>query len=228
MSLVASLALAAVAFVGAHLLLSHPLRAGLVARIGEKAFAGLYSLIAFATLIWMIFAWRSIDGSEPAWMAPNWWWLVASALMWFASILLVGSLIRNPAFPHPGAEPRAIPPPKGVFAITRHPMNWSFMLWALVHISLWGSPRNLIVAGGILVLALFGSLGQDHKKRALLGQAWRDWEAQTSFVPFGGLLDGRIPWRAAVPGWIALVGGTIFWLAVTWYHAPMASPLGGL
>ena len=41
---------AAIAFVGTHFLLSHPLRAPLVARVGEKGFLGLYSLVAFATL----------------------------------------------------------------------------------------------------------------------------------------------------------------------------------
>jgi uncharacterized membrane protein len=50
--------------------------------------------------------------------------------MLVACVLLAGSLVGNPAFPHPGAAPKVIPPPQGVFAITRHPMNWSFMLWA--------------------------------------------------------------------------------------------------
>ena len=116
----------------------------------------------------------------------------------------------------------------GVFAITRHPMNWSFMLWALVHLSLSGSARNLIVAGGILFLALFGSLGQDRKKRRLLGQTWRDWQARTSFMPFGALLQGRIGWRAAFPGWVALLGGLALWALATSWHAPSVSPLGDL
>lgn len=136
MNPVASLALATVAFVGTHFLMSHPLRAGLVAKLGEKGFSGLYSLIAFVTLGWMIFAWRSIEDSAPLWIAPLWWWPVASAIMLLALILLVGSFVRNPAFPHPGAESQAVRPATGVFAITRHPMNWSFILWALVHISL--------------------------------------------------------------------------------------------
>ncbi len=46
-----NLALATFAFVGTHLLMSHPLRAGLVARLGERGFAGVYSLVAFATLV---------------------------------------------------------------------------------------------------------------------------------------------------------------------------------
>ncbi|HEX8256139.1 MAG TPA: NnrU family protein [Allosphingosinicella sp.] len=228
MSALASLALATIAFVGTHFLLSHPLRAPLAARLGERGFAGLYLLVAFVTLGWMILAWRSVENSDPLWIAPLWWWRIASGLMLLALILLVGSLVRNPALPHPGAWPATIPPPRGVLAITRHPMNWSFMIWALVHLSLWGSPRNLIVAGGILILALFGSIGQDGKKLVLRGEAWRGWMEATSFVPFAALLSGRIPWRAAAPGWIAPVVGLILWLAITWYHAPLVSPIGGL
>jgi len=225
---VAGLALATLAFVGTHLLMSHPLRAGLVGRLGERGFLGLYSLVSFATLGLMILAWRAVPEPSPAWVAPLWWWPFASAIMLAASILLVGSLRGNPAFPHPGANAGAIPPPRGVFAITRHPMNWSFMLWALVHISLSGSARNLIVAGGILILAFAGSIGQDAKKRRLRGQPWRDWEAQTSFLPFGALLGGKLGWQQAAPGWIAAGGGLVLWAAVTSFHAPLVSPLGDL
>ncbi|MGZ8282078.1 MAG: NnrU family protein [Allosphingosinicella sp.] len=223
-----SLALATLAFVGTHLLMSHPLRPALAARLGERGFAGLYSLVALATLGWMIFAWRAAPEPSPLWVAPLWWWPVASAIMLLASILLAGSLIGNPALPSLHRPPAAFPPPRGVLAITRHPMNWSFMLWALVHISISGSARNLIVAGGILLLALAGSIGQDRKKARLLGQAWRDWLAQTSFVPFAALLQGRLRWRDAAPGWIALIGGVLLWALVTSFHAPLVSPLGDL
>ena len=228
MSPVASLALATLAFVGTHLAMSHPLRPALVARLGERGFMGLYSLISFATLGWMILAWRATEPEPGLWIAPLWWWPIASALMLVASILLIGSLVRNPAFPHPGAQPRDIPAPRGVFAITRHPMNWSFMLWALVHISLSGSARNLIVASGILLLAFAGSLGQDRKKEALLGQVWRDWLARTSFIPFAALLQGRASWRSATPSWLALLGGLAVWALATSWHAPLVSPLGDL
>lgn len=225
---VVSLALATAAFVGSHLVMSHPLRPALVARLGERGFLGVYSLIALATLVWIIVAWGDAAEPSPAWVAPLWWWPLASALMLLASILLIGSLVRNPALPHPGAPPREIPPPRGVFAVTRHPMNTSFMLWALVHVSISGSARNLIVAGGIFLLALVGSLGQDRKKAQLIGEPWRQWQARTSFVPFAALLQGRARWRDAVPGAIAVIGGFAFWAAVTSWHAPLVSPLGDL
>jgi uncharacterized membrane protein len=218
------LALATAAFVGTHLALSHPLRVRLVQAMGEAGFTLLYSIVAILTLGWMILAYGGVD-DVPLWIAPDWAWIAGAAIMLLASILLVGSLIRNPAFPRPGRRPPMPKAATGVFAITRHPMNWAFMLWALVHISVWGSLPNLIVAGGILILALAGSIGQDRKKRALLGRPWLEWEARTSFVPFGALLSGRAKWRAASPGWIALLGGLALWLAVTWFHAPTVSPI---
>ena len=223
-----SLALATLAFVATHLILSHPLREPLVARLGEKMFLGLYSLVAFATLAWMVLAWRSSGDPSPAWVAPLGWWPFASAIMLVASLLLAGSLVRNPALPHPGAPPAEIPPPKGVFAITRHPMNWSFMIWAAVHVTISGSARNLIVASGIFLLALVGSIGQDRKKRRLIGEAWRNWEARTSFVLFAALLQKRARWRDAVPNAVAIIGGLLFWAVVTSLHVPLVSPLGDL
>jgi uncharacterized membrane protein len=221
----AGLALATAAFVGSHLAMSHPLRLKLVGAMGEHGFLLLYSLVSFVTLALMVVGWRAVGGNLPLWQAPAWAWWAGSAIMLLVSILLAGSLVRNPAFPNPGVRAWKPPAAKGVFAITRHPMNWSFILWALVHLLLWGSERNLIVAGGILILAAAGSAGQDRKKRSVLGPPWLEWERRTSFVPFGALLAGRASWSAALPDWRASLGGLIFWLLVTWYHAPLVSPL---
>jgi uncharacterized membrane protein len=98
----------------------------------------------------------------------------------------------------------------------------------LVHLSVWGSPRNIIVAGGILILALFGSIGQDRKKSSSLGRSWQEWQARTSLIPFGALLRRKVRWRAAAPGWPAFGGGVLLWLAVTSFHAPASSPPGWL
>src|SRR3546814_3469606 len=90
-----NLVLATIAFVGTHLLLSHPLRKTLVRRIGQKGFLGLYSLVAAVTLGWMIYA-RVNAPAEPLWwIAPLWFWDLATVIMLFASILLAGSLERK-------------------------------------------------------------------------------------------------------------------------------------
>lgn len=94
--------LAAIAFVGTHFILSHPLRAPMVRAMGEGAFTGIYSLVAAVTLGWIIIAYRSAPTDALWWPVGDGLWLLVTALMLIASVLLVGSLVGNPAFPKPG------------------------------------------------------------------------------------------------------------------------------
>lgn len=222
-----SLILAAIAFVGLHFLLSHPLRAPIVRRIGEGPFLGIYSLIALATFVWMALAYRAAPPQSIAWEAGEAGWAVATVVMWLASVLLVGSLIGNPAAPDPTGAKRPPAEARGVYAITRHPMMWAFMIWGVVHILIWPTPANSIVAGAIVVLALFGSLAQDRKKQALMGPDWAGWEAKTSWVPFAALAGGRACWSHAIPGLGVLLGGTALWLAASWAHVPLGGIAAG-
>lgn len=205
---------ACAAFVGTHFLLSHPLRKPLVDRIGERLFLLVYSLVAFATLGWIVVAYRAIPDATPLWLVGDGLWAVASVLTWLAAVLLVGSLIRNPALPDPGGAPKAVPARRGVFAITRHPMMWGFALWALAHVAVFPQPAQIVLAMTILILALVGAALQDAKKRRLQPDFWPQWQAVTSFVPFtrGGDWPGTVP----------MVGGTILWLAASWAHLPLA------
>lgn len=212
---------ATAAFVGSHLLLSHPLRAPLVARFGERGFQGVYSLVAFATFAAMVLSLKAV-GPEPfLWTPPAWAWPAGAAIMLVASILLAGSLIGNPALP---GMPGGAGEPRGVLAITRHPMMWSFTLWALVHALIWPQPSVLILAAGIAGLSLVGAAGQDAKKSRLQPDFWPHWRAKTGFVPFTGPAGAKAMW----PGWGVLTGGVALWLLATWAHAPAGAPPVGL
>ncbi|NNC53517.1 MAG: MFS transporter [Erythrobacter sp.] len=203
---------ASIAFVGGHFALSHPLRAPIVSRIGENGFRGIYSVVALATFAWVVLSYRAIGpGGSALWNGMgDAVWIAATIAMLPASVLLAGSFIRNPAMPAPGAEKLAAQEPHGVFTITRHPMMWSFAIWAGIHVLLSPTPRQLILAGAIAFLALVGAHMQDRKKEQLMGDAWAGWEAKTSFWPrFVGLL------RAGVGAW---VGGLLIWLLATYWH----------
>jgi uncharacterized membrane protein len=207
------LALASAAFLGTHFLLSHPLRAPLVSRMGEGPFRGLYSLLAIVTFGLMIWAYGRIGDQQLLWIAGDTSLLIATVLMWLGAILFVGSFFGNPALP--GAR-RPNGPPSGALAITRHPMMWGFALWAIVHIIVVATPKALIFDGSILFLALVGAVMQDRKKRALMGQDWHDWSAQTAFLPFTR--------GFAYPGTFSLIGGTLLFLLATWLHPIPVGP----
>lgn len=209
------LILALAAFVGSHFLLSHPLRAPLVARLGAGGFAIVYSLVAFATLGWAVWEWRRAP-VEIVWTAPLWAWEIGAVVMLAAMILLVGSVTTpNPALAGMPAD-SGTAPPRGVQRITRHPMMWAFALWAVVHGGLAGSTRTLALTAAILILALVGAWLQDGKKREQLGAAWAAHEAATSFVPFARGL--------AAPGWIALLGGIALFAVATFAHPYAGGP----
>lgn len=214
----------AVAFVGTHFLMSHPLRKTLVAAVGEGGFLGLYSLVAALTLGWLVVAYRMAPASAPLWPAGNVLWAVATVVMLLASILLVGSLVRNPALAGPV---RPVPAEaRGVYAITRHPMMWSFALWGACHIAVYPLASNIVVAAAIIVLALAGAALQDRKKEALQPAMWPAWELKTSYWPFAAIVSGRA--RPGGFGMHAIGGGLVVWLAATWAHIPLAGWAAGI
>jgi uncharacterized membrane protein len=221
-----SLLLASIAFVGTHFLLSHPLRQPTVHALGEGGFSGVYSLVAFATLGWMIFAYRSAPNTVPLWPQSDVLWAIATIAMLLASVLLAGSLVGNPAFPKPGAPPTVPGPAHGVFAITRHPMLWSFVIWALAHMLVYPITKTFIVTAAILVLSLVGATLQDKKKERLQPTVWPAWERQTSYMPFAAIMAGRA--HLSGLGWVATIGGLIIWLGATWLHIPLSGWPAGI
>ena len=211
---------AAAAFVGSHFLLSHPLRAPLVGRIGERAFLILYSLVAVATMAWLALAYRVAPAGAPLWDVGDGLWAIATIVMLVASMLLMGSLVRNPALPDPTGRPGPVPVPHGVLAITRHPMMWAFALWGAVHILIFPDPANIVLSTAIVVLALVGAHMQDRKKAALQPDFWPEWERRTSYLPFAAVAQGRA--RIGRLGMHTIAGGVLVWLLATWAHRPLS------
>src|SRR5688572_31634979 len=88
-----SLVIATAAFLATHFVSSTPLRARLVRALGEWPYRGAYSLVALATLAWMIWAYAAAPREAPLWtplpLAP----LIAMPL---AFILIACGYWRNP------------------------------------------------------------------------------------------------------------------------------------
>ena len=215
---------AAASFVGTHFLLSHPLRAPLVRLVGEKGFAAIYSLVAIGTLWWLVVAYRAAPATYLLWPVGDVLWAIVTIVMLIASILLMGSLVRNPALP--GPTDAGLPEARGVYAITRHPMLWSFALWGICHIAVYPQPANIVVAVAIIVLSLVGAALQDRKKAELQPQRWPVWEGRTSFWPFAAIAAGRAKFGGF--GGHALGGGAVVWLAATWAHIPLSGWPAGI
>jgi uncharacterized membrane protein len=207
-SLVALIA-ANIAFVGTHFAMSHPLRPPMVKALGAGGFQVAYTIVSAATLAWVYFAYKAAPvGDLPG--SGEVGWIVATVLTLPAMVLLAGSLFGNPALPVPGAEAQARATPRGVFRITRHPMMWGIGLWAVSHIVLFTNWRSVVTAFAMGVLALVGARLQDAKKERLMGEAWAEWEAKTSYVP-------RLPGFVSA-GALAWGLGIVLFLGLSWLH----------
>ena len=205
-------------FVLSHFAMSHPLRPALVRTLSDRGFMTVYSLVSLALFAWIVIAFRAAGTTAVA--TGEVAWVIASVLTITATALLLGSFAGNPALPGTGADAVSAARATGAFAVTRHPMMLSIALWALAHVTVWPSPRTLVTAGSMAVLALVGSALQDRKKRAILGGAWAAWEARTSFWPRLGKLGGL--------GAGAWIGAIVLWLGFTWLHIPAAGIPAGV
>jgi len=206
-------------FVGAHFVLSHPLRAPAVATLGDRGFRIVYALVAAILLALALAAFRYSPHDPLLWTSgrtvTN---IVYDVLTYGSLVLFSSSLFGNPASNVKHREFLLQDAPRGVFRMTRHPMMFAFILWSGAEILLVPAARQLILFGGVIILALVGASLQDRKLTSLVGSDWQTWMDRTPFWP-----DLR---RLSAPGinWLIAL---IPWLALTWIHSHIwQSPVG--
>jgi len=215
-TIVLALALLWLGFGGSHVLLSSVrLRPRLVSSLGALPFLGVYSLVAFAffvPLVWLYFTHRH---AGPLLWAPGvgevgrW---VIYAGMAVAFVLFVSSLLQ----PGPAALVAGPATPRGVYRITRHPQNMGIALFGALHLVPNGFATDVAFFGGLAAFAVLGSWHQDRRKRVQGPPGYAAFAAATPFLPFTGreTLQGL---RELSPLAVALgVGAT--WL-VRHFHA---------
>src|SRR3970040_1984404 len=124
-------------FAGTHMVLSSPpVRTRLIARLGDKAFLGLYSLIAFATFIPLV--WVYLGNRRAAGLV----WNLASVpgvrqLAMLLAVLGIAMIVAGVLQPSPAlAGMKQAGGARGLTRITRHPLFMGISLWALSHLLL--------------------------------------------------------------------------------------------
>ena len=215
MSPPAVIALLWLAFAATHMGLSSvPVRRRLVALVGEGAFLGLYSVIAFAIFIPLV---RTFFTHKHA---GRWLWVIerGPALRWpmyagmaIALVLLVAAFARpSPAGVVPG-EARVA----GVYRITRHPLFMAIAIFGVLHCLPNGAVGDVAFFGGGALFAVLGAWHQDRRKLALGAPGYREFHAATPFVPFTGAATLR-GLRELSP--VAVAVGLLATAIVRWFH----------
>ena len=211
----AQLYFATAAFLATHFVPATPLRGIIVKAIGEKAYIALYSLLAFATIGWMVWAYNRAP-LEPLWVGLRW---LPAAVMPFSFILLAcGVLARNPTIVGADKLLKSPDPARGMIRVTRHPVMWSFMLWAGAHVLARGELGAMVFFGGFLILAALGAVLMDQRKARTLGEDWQRFAAVTSYYPFLAILQGRNSFKAAEIGCRNPAIGLALYALFFWFH----------
>lgn len=211
-----ALGLAALIWIGLHVgIAGTRARAACAARLGEGGFRVTFSLASALAITLLVLAWRSAP-VWPLWAVPRplGWLLVAAMLLAF--ILFAGSLMaRNPTAVGQGAALSS--EPRGMLRITRHPMLWSFAIWAGAHVVGNGDSASLVFFGAFLLTALLGMPSLDAKVAARAPRGWAAFAARTSLLPFGAVAAGRnyVAWGELA--WPVLVG-LLAWAAMLHLH----------
>lgn len=207
------------AFSGSHLVLSSlPVRRPLVARLGDRGFQGLYSLVALVTFIPFVRAWWSARRTAPVlWTLRDVAGLrelaIALAVLGFAFAFL-GLLQPSPTGMTPGAANRA----HGATRITRHCFFTGVSLWGLAHLLVNGGAADVVFFGGLALFSLVGALHQDARKRATDGERLAAFYAETSLLPFGAILAGRQRLALGELSWLAIGLGAAAGVALYLAH----------
>jgi uncharacterized membrane protein len=208
-----------------HFLVAGVFRPALAARLGEIGFRGLFSVLSALGLGAMIWAYTR---APLVWLWPPGPALnaIAALVMLPAFILLVAALRpSNPTMAGADMLLGDLLPDIGITRVTRHPMLWSFVLWAVAHMIANGDVATLLLAGAILLTALNGMVSIDRKKRRRLGEAYAAFERKTSVIPFAAILQGRNEFRFREIGWLTVAAALLLYAGVVWLHGRLGNPI---
>lgn len=188
-------------------------------RVGERGFRIRFTLLSVAALVFLIVSFNRAE-TTPLWFAPDWLrWLLALAML-PAFMLFVGSLTApNPTML--GGQRGTSRGLVGVQRITRHPMLWSFAIWAAVHVIGNGDTASIIFFGAFLITALAGMPSIDAKLRRRDPVRWASVARESSILPFGAIAAGRNRLALGEIGWPVWLGGPALWVALLALHDPL-------
>jgi uncharacterized membrane protein len=207
-------------FVGMHFVLSSlPVRKRLIARFKERGFGALYSLVAAFGLIGIVWHFRSVPYIE-LFAPPRWTRWVPIFVMPVALLFMVlGFSTPGPTTVRQEERAKDASTVRGIQAVTRHPALWGFALWALSHLTTNGELHVVLLATGILVLAIGGMFHIDARRRHALGDAWTTYAEKTSILPFAAIARGTAKLRRRDIGLVRPIIVAVIYVGILHTHA---------
>ncbi len=112
-------------------------KVGLVAKLGEGGYKGVFSLSLLLAIALIIIGWRSVDQPQYLYFLPA-WTRHAGMLVVVIGFILMGAANY----------------PSRIKRVIRHPQLTGFALWALAHLAMNGDSRSVVLFGGFALWAI--------------------------------------------------------------------------
>ncbi len=140
--LIAGLAL----FIAIHAIPSiAPLRAALVAGMGQQTYRAVFSLIAFASIALIVWGFSEAP-FEPVYIPASWGRHAAMIAVPVSIVLFAAANM-----------------PTHIRAVLRHPMLLGLLVWALAHLAANGDLASVVLFGGFAAYAVLAALSLESR-----------------------------------------------------------------
>ena len=112
-------------------------RDALVAKLGDNAYRGVFSLVILAALLMIVFGWKAAVPSA-IYVPPMTPGIVPSILVFVGLVLFFASQMNG-----------------HIRRSTRHPQMLGTLAWAIAHLLTNGDSRSVVLFGGLAIWAVF-------------------------------------------------------------------------
>ena len=121
------------------------LKVAAIAKMGEKGWKGIYSLLSLAGLVLIVIGWMQYRELAPqVYEPPTWGRHVALLFVWIALVLLSVSSRK----------------PGRILVIVKHPMVVGTIYWSLGHLFANGDLASVLLFGSFLAFAIISRITQ--------------------------------------------------------------------
>lgn len=128
-------------FLGIHSvsIVARPMRDGLVASLGGNAWRGIYSVVALAGLLMIIWGFGEARAVAPFFYEPP------VSMKHLTALLMLFAALAMAVFVVPAGRMKAV---------LKHPMLLAVKIWALAHLLANGDLASILLFGGFLIWAV--------------------------------------------------------------------------
>ena len=178
-------------WIGSHLALSHdPIRSNIIDKVGKQKFLGLYSFVSAVTLFPTVFYYaRYARGSGSRLFTPSIYSKSSGYAFKVAGLLTLSqSFFSSSLIKADENDSKSEFKVDGIHRVTRHSLFLSFALLGCGNMLLLPALADVCFWAMFPTMWVVGSLHQDERLKRTLP---KEFFLQTSFLPFGAVIEGR-------------------------------------